>query len=104
MKLTRWTSFVLLCMAAVLVAACVRTTEGVPVAGEAGPGVITSSPPSAPTLPTPEADPSMYGVVPTFAGADTGQHRHLHSVGQACGQDDRRGQRSTCATDHGRRP
>ncbi|MDT7765352.1 MAG: hypothetical protein QOC63_4772 [Mycobacterium sp.] len=66
MKLTRWTTFVLLCMAAVLGAACVRTTEGVPVAGESGPGVITSSPPSAPTLPTQEADQSMYGVVPTL--------------------------------------
>jgi hypothetical protein len=64
MKLTRWTTFVLLCMAAVLVAACVRTTEGVPVAGDAGPGAITSSPPSAP--PTQEADQSMYGVVSTL--------------------------------------
>ena len=62
MKLTRWTMLVLLCMAAVLVAACVRTSEGVPVA--AGPGMVISSPPSAP--PTLEGDQSMYGVVPTL--------------------------------------
>ncbi|HXO53676.1 MAG TPA: hypothetical protein VN888_22225 [Mycobacterium sp.] len=31
----------------------------------AGPGRITSSPPSATTGPTQEADPSMFGVVPT---------------------------------------
>jgi hypothetical protein len=64
MKLTRWTTFVLLCMAAVLMAACVRTTDGVPVAGGAGPGASTSSAPSAP--PTQEADQSMYGVVSTL--------------------------------------
>ncbi len=65
MKLIRCPTFILLCLAAVLVSACVRTSEGVPVAGEAGPGGITSSPPSATTGPTPEADPSMFGVVPT---------------------------------------
>jgi len=62
MKLIRCTTFILLCLAAVLVSACVRTSEGVPVAG---PGRITSSPPSATTGPTQEADPSMFGVVPT---------------------------------------
>ena len=66
MKLTRWTTFVLLCMAAVLVAACVRTSQGVPVAGGAGPGAITSSPPSAPTQPAQEGDQSRYGVVSTL--------------------------------------
>jgi hypothetical protein len=64
MKFTRWTTFVLLCTAAVLVAACVRTTDGAPVAGRAGSGAITSSPPSAP--PTQEADQSMFGVVSTL--------------------------------------
>jgi hypothetical protein len=62
MKLIRCTTFILLCLAAVLVSACVRTSEGVPVAG---PGRITSSPPSATTGPTQEADPSTFGVVPT---------------------------------------
>jgi hypothetical protein len=65
MKLIRWTTFILLCLAAVLVSACVRTSEGVPVAGEAGPGGIASSPPSAMTGPTQEADPSTFGVLPT---------------------------------------
>ena len=62
MKLIRCTTFILLCLAAVLVSACVRTSEGVPVAG---PGRITSSPPSATTGPPQEADPSTFGVVPT---------------------------------------
>ena len=62
MKLTRWTMFVLLCMAAVPVTACVRTSEGVPVAAE--PGMLIPAPPSAP--PTPEGDQSRFGVVPTM--------------------------------------
>ena len=65
MKLIRWTTCILLCLAAVLVSACVRTSEGVPVAGEAGPGGIASSPPSTMTGPTQEADPSTFGVLPT---------------------------------------
>jgi hypothetical protein len=49
---------------ACLLAACVRTSDGVPVAGEAGPGGVTSTPPSATTAPTQHSE-SSFGVVPT---------------------------------------
>jgi hypothetical protein len=49
---------------ACLVAGCVRTSDGAPVAADLG---VTgaSSAPSATTQPTQESDPSMFGVVPT---------------------------------------
>jgi hypothetical protein len=49
---------------ACLLAGCVRTSDGVPVAGEAGPGGVNPSPPSATTGPTPHNE-SSFGVVPT---------------------------------------
>jgi hypothetical protein len=52
---------------AFLLAACVRTSDGVPVASEAGPpSAVGSSPPSATNAPTqPGGDQSAYGVAPT---------------------------------------
>ena len=47
---------------ACLLAACVRTSEGVPVAGETPRGAAT---PSATTVPTQQGEPSTFGVVPT---------------------------------------
>lgn len=49
---------------ACLLAACVRTSEGVPVAGETGTGAATPSP-SATGAPTQQGEPSTFGVVPT---------------------------------------
>jgi hypothetical protein len=49
---------------ACLLAACVRTSEGVPVASESGTGAATPSP-SAKTAPTQQGEPSTFGVVPT---------------------------------------
>jgi hypothetical protein len=60
MKRVGWAALTLACLAA----ACVRTSDGVPVAGE-GPGATTPSPPSATTQPTQQGDQSVYGVVPT---------------------------------------
>jgi hypothetical protein len=50
---------------ACLLAACVRTSDGVPVAGEGGPAAVTSAPPSARTPPTQQGDQTLYGIVPT---------------------------------------
>ena len=52
---------------AFLLAACVRTSDGVPVASESGPpGGVGSAVPSATTSPTQQGgDQSAYGVVPT---------------------------------------
>jgi len=47
---------------ACLLAACVRISEGVPVAGETPRGAAT---PSATTVPTQQGEPSTFGVVPT---------------------------------------
>ncbi len=49
---------------ACVLAACVRTSDGVPVAGEEA-ATATSSAPSATTRPTQEADQSAPGVMPT---------------------------------------
>jgi len=49
---------------AFLVAGCVRTSDGAPVAADLG-ATAASSAPSATTQPTQESDPSMFGVVPT---------------------------------------
>jgi len=51
----------------VVLAGCVRTSDGVPVAGDGGATVTSSAPsaPSATTGPTQEADQSVFGVVPT---------------------------------------
>jgi hypothetical protein len=49
---------------ACLVAGCVRTSDGVPVAAEQGTRAASSAP-SATTQPTHESDPSAFGVVPT---------------------------------------
>ena len=49
---------------ACVLAACVRTSDGVPVAGEEA-ATATSSAPSETTRPTQEADESAPGVVPT---------------------------------------
>jgi hypothetical protein len=49
---------------ACLLAACVRTSEGVPVAGDRPPGAATPSP-FATTAPTQQGEPSTFGVVPT---------------------------------------
>jgi hypothetical protein len=49
---------------ACLLAACVRTSEGVPVAGDTPPSARTPST-SATTAPTQQGEPSNFGVVPT---------------------------------------
>jgi hypothetical protein len=49
---------------ACLVAGCVRTSDGAPVAADLG-ATAASSAPSATAQPTQESDPSMFGVVPT---------------------------------------
>jgi hypothetical protein len=49
---------------ACLLAACVRTSEGVPVAGEGGPLTVATSPPSTTTGPT-QQNESSFGIVPT---------------------------------------
>jgi hypothetical protein len=49
---------------ACLVAGCVRTSDGAPVAADLG-ATGASSAPSATTPPAQESDPSMFGVVPT---------------------------------------
>jgi hypothetical protein len=49
---------------ACLVAGCVRTSDGAPVAADLG-ATAASSAPSATIQPTQESDPSMFGVVPT---------------------------------------
>ncbi len=61
MNRVRLAAFALAC----LLAGCVRTSDGVPVASEAGPAAVTSSPSSVPTPPTQQGDQSVYGVVPT---------------------------------------
>jgi hypothetical protein len=63
MNRTRWAALALAC----LLAACVRTSDGVSVAGEEA-ATVTSPTPSAttqPTQPTQESDESAFGVVPT---------------------------------------
>ena len=50
---------------ACLLAACVRTSDGVPVAGEGGPAPVTPAAPSATTSPTQQGDQTAYGVAPT---------------------------------------
>jgi hypothetical protein len=49
---------------ACLLAACVRTSEGVPVIGEGDTAAATPSP-SATTAPTRQPEPSTFGVLPT---------------------------------------
>jgi hypothetical protein len=49
---------------ACLLAACVRTSEGVPVTGEGDTAAATPSP-SATTAPTRQPEPSTFGVLPT---------------------------------------
>jgi hypothetical protein len=49
---------------ACLVAGCVRTSDGAPVAADLG-TTAASSAPSAPSQPPQESDPSTFGVVPT---------------------------------------
>jgi hypothetical protein len=53
---------------ACLLAACVRTSEGVPVADETHPGAV-SPPSSATTAPTQHGEPSTFGVLPTTRAA-----------------------------------
>jgi hypothetical protein len=60
MKRVGWAALALACV----LSACVRTSDGVPVAGDE-PTAATSSAPSATTQPTQEADQSAPGVVPT---------------------------------------
>jgi hypothetical protein len=62
MKRVGWAALALAC----LLTACVRTSDGVPVAGEGGPNAVTSlSPRSATAAPTQQGDQPAYGVVPT---------------------------------------
>lgn len=61
MKRIGWAALGLAC----LVAGCVRTSDGVPVAGETAPGTGTSAPPSATAGPTPQGDEPAFGILPT---------------------------------------
>lgn len=63
MTANRRAAVVLSALAVAVVSACVRTSEGVPVAGEAA--RTTSRPPAVKTIPTRAADQSAPGVVPT---------------------------------------
>jgi hypothetical protein len=65
MTRTRPTSVVLLCLAVAVVPACVRTIDGIPVAGQAARTTVGSRPPSVKPAPTRQADQSPQGVVPT---------------------------------------
>jgi hypothetical protein len=58
MKRVAWVALALAC----LLAGCVRTSDGVPVAGEGGSGATAPSPTVAPT---PQGDQPAFGVVPT---------------------------------------
>jgi hypothetical protein len=60
MKRVGWAALGLAC----LVAGCVRTSDGSPVAADQG-TTAASSAPSATAQPTQESDPSVFGVVPT---------------------------------------
>jgi hypothetical protein len=60
MKRVAWVALALAC----LLAGCVRTSDGVPVAGEGGPGAATPSR-SATVAPTPQGDQPAFGVLPT---------------------------------------
>ncbi|MDT5237435.1 MAG: hypothetical protein QOF47_3422 [Mycobacterium sp.] len=60
MKRVGWAALGLAC----LVASCVRTSDGSPVAADLG-TTAASSAPSATAQPTQESDPSVFGVVPT---------------------------------------
>ena len=55
-----WVALALAC----LLAACVRTSDGVPVAGDRATTAVSSAP-SAPPGPSRQSDESAYGVVPT---------------------------------------
>jgi len=55
-----WVALALAC----LLAACVRTSDGVPVAGDRATTAVSSAP-SAPPGPSQQSDESAYGVVPT---------------------------------------
>jgi hypothetical protein len=59
MKPAGWAAVALACV----LAACVRSTEGVPVAGDGAPPA--SPQPSSRTIPTPEADLTEPGIMPT---------------------------------------
>jgi hypothetical protein len=61
MKRISWGALGLAC----LVAGCVRTSDGVPVAGGAGSGSAMSSSPSATAAPTQQGDQPAFGVLPT---------------------------------------
>lgn len=61
MRRIGWVALGLAC----LVAGCVRTSDGVPVAGEAGRGTTMSSTPSATAVPTPQGDQPAFGILPT---------------------------------------
>jgi hypothetical protein len=61
MKRVAWVALAVAC----LLAACVRTSDGVPVAGEGGPSATPASPPSATAGPTPQGGQPAFGVLPT---------------------------------------
>jgi hypothetical protein len=60
MKRVGWAALALAC----LLAGCVRSSDGIPVAAEPGPAAVSSTPPSATTGPTQQSE-SSFGVVPT---------------------------------------
>jgi hypothetical protein len=68
MTRTRGTAVVLLCLAVAVPPACVRTSEGVPVAGEAAQTTVGTGPPTVKTVPTRVVEQSAPGVVPTTRG------------------------------------
>ncbi|MDT5015094.1 MAG: hypothetical protein QOD39_1254 [Mycobacterium sp.] len=63
MKPAAWAAIALAIVLASVLTACVRTSEGTPVAGDAAP--LASRAPSTRAIPTPETDLTTPGVVPT---------------------------------------
>ena len=55
-----WAALAMVC----LLAGCVRTSDGVPVAADQG-TTVASSAPSATATPSPQSDDSVFGIVPT---------------------------------------
>jgi hypothetical protein len=80
MNRLRWTGLALVCV----LAACVRTSDGVPVPA-AGPAETVAATPSAPPQPTRKADLTAPGVIPTTrnpvpAGTVTCSHPNRPAV------------------------
>ncbi len=66
MKRLRWTTLLLACLAACLASACVRTSDGVPVAGEST-GTASTPPTTIAPEPVPGVKPTVPDTIPPNA-------------------------------------